>query len=83
MEDLAPIKKLVQGVLSDREVPSASFSSGLLCPVGLEKGTFRAVAVRALTKEGSIFLEDQADIKMIETLLSQSVGDQFWFMPYY
>jgi len=83
VDDLLPVKKIVNGAF-DATAPGsgASVEVGLLSKASQRPGTFRAIAVQALAKDGKIMLARPTTVDA-QKALGLEVGEPVVFMPYY
>lgn len=84
VDDISPVKKVVQGVFDTTLEPLQDLSSqaGLLCKVQQKPGEFRALAVNAVFRDGRIRTVGP-ESNQIQTILGISSGELVAFMPYY
>ncbi|MBC7386746.1 MAG: arginine N-succinyltransferase [Cryobacterium sp.] len=91
VEKIAPIRKATPGKWGGQSADDQlEFTAGLLTIAGPRSGKeeFRAVAVEASTREGTIYVKTSSDkchpsADAIDSALSIDLGDPVLFMPYY
>jgi arginine N-succinyltransferase len=88
IDDLVPIKKLGSytydpAVASSSSEGSSEGSAGLLTRAVSSPGEFRAVAVKALHRDGKLAVAGEPARKQLEAALGIAAGEPVVFMPFY
>jgi arginine N-succinyltransferase len=85
VDEISPVKKIVQGTFVDSVDESSTEpdgQAGLLCKLQQRPGEFRALAVTAIYRDSQIRLVG-ADSKRVQSVLGIQAGESVAFMPYY